>query len=97
MGEMSDQQLREKEDAARAIMAVGDRLLPGDMKIILTYVGNLSLPSGISRLRGTTSYELFLVYQQRALNWMEGRERSKADVAAACRVRIILIANIHTL
>ncbi len=70
MAALTDAQLREKEEAARAVMAVGDRLLPG-----------------LSRLRGTTSYELFLVYQQRAVNWMGRGERGETDIGAACNVR----------
>ncbi len=30
MAQLTDVQLREKEDAARAVMAVGDKLLPGN-------------------------------------------------------------------
>ena len=29
--------------------------------------------SGISRLKGTTLYELYLTYQQRGLNWKNGK------------------------
>ena len=44
-------------------------------------------PAGISRLKGTAAYELFLVYQQRALNWNKAKTRSKSDILAALNVR----------
>jgi hypothetical protein len=69
MSDLDDRQLQAKEDAARNIISIADKILPG-----------------ISRLKGTTLYELFLVYQQRALNWKN--LRAKMDVLAALSVRI---------
>ena len=63
MADLSDKQLQTKEDTARCILSVADKIIPG-----------------ISRLRGTTLYELFLTYQQRGLNWYHRAERSAKDI-----------------
>lgn len=43
---------------------------------------------GISRLRGTTLYELFLTHQQRGLNWSKAdSQKSPKDVLSAFKVR----------
>ena len=55
---------------------------------------NCSLPlitfhlsfAGISPLKGTSLYELFLVYQQRALNWKRTNLKSTGDILAAMKV-----------
>lgn len=52
MADLSDKQLQIKEDNARSLLSIADKLLPG-----------------ISRLKGTTLYELYLTYQQRGMNW----------------------------
>ena len=42
---------------------------------------------GISRLRGTTLYELFLTHQQRGLNWSKpDSQRNPKDVLSAFKV-----------
>ena len=41
---------------------------------------------GISRLKGTTLYELYLTHQQRGMNWKTSKERSEKDVLAAFKV-----------
>ena len=37
-------------------------------------------------------YELFLVYQQRALNWKNSGNKSEADVRAALNVRSLVFS-----
>ena len=44
---------------------------------------------GISRLRGTTLYELFHTYQQRGLNWYDSKQRSIKDILSAFKVNKI--------
>ena len=41
---------------------------------------------GISRLKGTTLYELYLTHQQRGLNWRNSKEKSDKDVLSAFKV-----------
>ena len=41
---------------------------------------------GISRLKGTTLYELYLTQQQRGLNWKDSNEKSNKDVLSAFKV-----------
>ena len=54
-----------------------------------------SLFSGLSRLRGTTLYELFHTYQQRGLNWYESKQRSIKDIVSAFKVKthLLILAN----
>ena len=41
---------------------------------------------GISRLKGTTLYELYLTHQQRGLNWKNSNQKSDKDVLSAFKV-----------
>ena len=42
---------------------------------------------GISRLRGTTLYELFLTLQQRGLNWYHSANRGAKDILSVFQVQ----------
>uniref|UniRef100_A0A0K2URL9 SET and MYND domaincontaining protein DDB_G0273589like [Megachile rotundata] n=2 Tax=Lepeophtheirus salmonis TaxID=72036 RepID=A0A0K2URL9_LEPSM len=67
LGDLSNYLLQLKEDIARCLLQVAEKILPG-----------------ISRLRGTTLYELYLTYQQRALNW-KGEGKKQEEILAAFR------------
>ena len=55
---------------------------PGTNSLYLSYF------LGISRLRGTTLYELFLTYQQRGLNWYHKAERGAKDILSVFQVHV---------
>lgn len=42
---------------------------------------------GISRLKGTTLYELYLTHQQRGINWRNSKERNDKAVFNEFKVR----------
>ena len=42
---------------------------------------------GISRLKGTTLYELYLTHQQRGINWRNSKERNDKAVFSEFKVR----------
>ena len=69
MADLTDKQLQTKEETARCILTVADKIIPG-----------------ISRLRGTTLYELFLTYQQRGLNWYHRAQRGAKDILSVFKV-----------
>ena len=85
MADLSDKQLQIKEDNARSLLSIADKLLPGTLNGInlvnkshnkfelIPFHKNSNTfclrISGISRLKGTTLYELYLTYQQRGMNW----------------------------
>jgi hypothetical protein len=68
MADLTEKQLQIKEDMARCILNVADKIIPG-----------------ISRLRGTSLYELFLTHQQRGLNWYHKAERGAKDVLSVLK------------
>ena len=72
MADLSDQLLQMKEEIARSLLEVADKLIPG-----------------LSRLRGTTLYELFLTHQQRGLNWSKPGhgQKSQKDILSTFKVK----------
>lgn len=51
----------------------------------LASVADRVLP-GISRLKGTALYQLYLTYQQRGINWHAAGDKSKRDILASFNV-----------
>ena len=100
MADLSDKQLQMKEENAQNILSIAEKLLPGKLVInlltewciIAVYHTNLrrlivnDSILGISRLKGTTLYELYLTHQQRGINRKTSKERSEKDVLAAFKV-----------
>ena len=105
MADLSDKQLQMKEENAQNILSIAEKLLPGRFLIdLLTqwYISAVYHTSfrhlivndsilGISRLKGTTLYELYLTHQQRGMNWKSSKERSEKDVLAAFKVFIFVL------
>ena len=91
MADLSDKQLQMKEEIARSILQVADRLLPGGFTCVFLLPCSLSRSlSGLSRLRGTTLYELFLTHQQRGLNWNKPEsQKSPKDVLSVFKVGLM--------
>ncbi|XP_059088067.1 SET domain-containing protein SmydA-8-like [Tigriopus californicus] len=69
MADLTERQMQMKEDLARNLLRIAEKLLPG-----------------ISRLRSTTLYQLYLVLQQRAYNWMKSGNRNHRDIVGAFAV-----------